>query len=337
MRLHINKSFSILLLVLCSLLIGGCSSPSAKSKEASAHTNDVSYTVTDDRGTVTTIKKKPMRILTCTTALDEIVLGLVEPERLVAINHVLSDPKRSNITSLADRIPVRIQRSPSIETVLSLKPDIVLAQDWVPYDNVQSWREMGIAVVVFRQSNSVETIRHNIRLAAEAIGEKERGEKLVQKMDTELMNLKKRIELMPKEKRGKRIALVSIMPAYGGAGCIFDDICKYINCINAKAEAGNRLGQVMTKEQFISCNPDYIFLPMYLDTPTRTEIYGSDYYSDPSLSTLSAVQNKQVCAPWAHYIYNVSQDVVFGIQEAARMVYGEEFAQPYNRFLTVAN
>lgn len=313
-------------------MMAGC----GETKTVAVNT-DGGYSVTDDKGTVSKFSKKPMRILTCTTALDEIVLGLVEPERMVAVNHILCDPTRSNIMHLAKRIPNRIQRSPSIETVLALKPDIVLAQEWVPYDNVLSWREMGIPVVVCKQSGNIDAIRHNVKLVAEAIGEKERGEKLLAKMEKELAELVKRIEKVPKEKKGKSIALVSVMPAYGGAGCIFDDICRYTDSINAKAVAGNKLGQTMTKEQFIACNPDYIFIPMYLDAPVKSEIYGADYYSDPSLSTVSAVQQGNVKAPWAHYIYNVSQDVVFGIQEAARMLYGEEFSQPYDRFLTVAN
>ena len=56
--------------------------------------------------------------------------------------------------------------------------------------------------------------------------------------------------------------------------------------------------------------------------------------SDPSLQVMKAVRDGHVCYPWAHYIYNISQNVVFGAQEAAYILYGDAFAQPKNRYLS---
>lgn len=327
-----KKKIYALVLTLLMLVVAGCSTPQTMRDNKSS---DGSYTVVDHTGKEVKIKKKPLRILTVTTALDEIVLGLVTPDKLVAVNHILVDPKRSNITHLAEKIPHKINRNPPVETVASLAPDIVLAQEWVPIANREAIRDLGIPVVICHQSNSIETVKKNVQLVADAIGESERGKSLVKKMDDELDRIVKQIEKVPAEKKGKSIALVSVMPTFGGAGCIFDDACKYTGSRNAKAEAGNKLGQSMTKEQFVACNPDYIFIPRYLDTPLITELYGSPYNEDPSLTMLKAVKNDQVRHPWAHYVYNVSQDVVYGVQETARMLYGEEFAQPYDRFLTV--
>ena len=155
-------------------------------------------------------------------------------------------------------------------------------------------------------------------------------------MDEELTAIQQRIARVPAEKKGKTVALVSIMPGYGGAGCVFDEIIRAAGGENAKALAGNRQGQAMTKEQFVACNPDYIFLPSYHDPRTKEEIYGAEYMSDPSLSGMKAVRENHLRYPWARYIYNISQNVVFGIQEAARVLYGEEFNQPPDRHLTVA-
>ena len=340
-RFLMGRGLALFLLLLLSLFATASGNEGEKGSSAKTEAEKPAlppglYEVVDARGDTVRIPTIPKRVLTFTTGADEIVLGLVKPERMIAVNEDFVDAGRSNVSALAKQVKNTIERNPTVERVVALKPDLVIVQDWIPMEKVQSLRDLGIPVVVSRTPRSIDDVRATIRLIAASLGERNRGEALVDLMDKELIALQARLNEVPLKEKGKTVALVSIMPAYGGAGGMFDDVIRAAGGQNAKALAGNRQGQAMTKEQFVACNPDYIFLPSYNNPQTKEEIYGTEYMSDPSLSGMKAVRENHLRYPWARYIYNISQNVVFGVQEAARMLYGEQFAQPPDRHLTVA-
>ena len=271
-----NQLMSFFIAVLTVCFLTGCADLS--------HNQGGGYQVTDVEGTVITIAHKPQRILTVSAGTDELMLGLVEPERMAAINESLADREHTNIPWVCDRIPTVIPRSPSVEQIAALHP--------------------------------------------------ERGEKLVGMMEEKLAEIRAKVAEVPEEKKHKSIALISIMVNYGGAGCTFDELCRCTDSINAKAAAGNRMGQEMTKEQLVAANPDYLFFPSYEDGATNEENYGRQYLEDPSLAQMTAVRERQIGHPWARYVYNLSQDIVYGIQETAWILYGDEFKQSRHEFLT---
>ena len=292
------------------------------------------YEVTDVEGTVVKIPHKPQRILTVSAGTDELMLGLVEPERLAAINESLADTEHTNIPWVRERIPTVIVRSPSVEQIAALRPDLVVVTPWMPRENIDAIRELNVPVIVCKSAATMEDIHGNIRLFAAAVGEPERGEKLIGMMEAKLAEIRAKIAEVPEEKKHKSIALISIMVNYGGAGCTFDELCRYTDSINAKAAAGNRMGQEMTKEQLVAANPDYLFFPSYEDGATNEENYGRQYLEDPSLAQTTAVRERQIGHPWARYVYNLSQNIVYGIQETAWILYGDAFRQSRHEFLT---
>ena len=292
------------------------------------------YEVTDVEGTVVKIPHKPQRILTVSAGTDELMLGLVEPERMAAINESLADTEHTNIPWVRERIPTVIVRSPSVEQIAALRPDLVVVTPWMPRENIDAIRELNVPVLVCKSAATMEDIHSNIRLFAAAVGEPERGEKLIGMMEAKLAEIRAKIAEVPEEKKHKSIALISIMVNYGGAGCTFDELCRYTDSINAKAAAGNRMGQEMTKEQLVAANPDYLFFPSYEDGATNEENYGRQYIEDPSLAQMTAVRERQIGHPWARYVYNLSQNIVYGIQETAWILYGDAFRQSRHEFLT---
>jgi len=325
MRKHI-RVYAVLTVIFAVLLIGGCINSSEQQAGG--------YQITDVEGTVVTFAHKPQRILTVSAGTDELMLGLVEPERMAAINESLADREHTNIPWVCDRIPTVIPRSPSVEQIAALHPDLVVVTPWMPRENIDAIRELNVPVVVCKSAATIEDIHANIRLFASAVGEPERGEKLIGKMEDKLAEIRAKVAQVPEEKKHKSIALISIMVNYGGAGCTFDELCNYTDSINAKAAAGNRMGQEMTKEQLVAANPDYLFFPSYEDGATNEENYGRQYLDDPSLAQMTAVRERQIGHPWARYVYNLSQNIVYGIQETAWILYGDDFKQSRHEFLT---
>ena len=201
-------------------------------------------------------------------------------------------------------------------------------------EKVTALRELGFPVVVIGPGNSYADIQGDISLIAQSISEEEKGQQIIAKMDEIRDDIVKKVEKIPPEKR-KSVTLLSVMRQYGGAGSAFDDMCRLTGVRNAIAEVGVKNGQVLTKELLVKSNPDYILLPSYDDKGTfDIDAFIASYLDDPSLASMRAIQNRALIFPRESYIYNSSQDFVFGMQELAYVVYGDEFAQEPNRHIS---
>ena len=306
----------LLLLLVLTALFSGCGSQDSASEGG--------YQVTDDQGTVVSFQAKPQRIVSLTMSTDNILLGLVKPERVVCANVLVDDPVSSNVVELGKDIPNKV-RHPKVEEILAMEPDLVIAANWGDIDYVESLRNMGINVVVVKCAKNLPDIRDNIRLIAAAVGEPRRGDKLVSMMDDKLAEIKAKVDKIPQEAR-KRVLLISLMNNYGGKDCIYDDACTLAGVTNCLSEYGLKRGDKLTKEMMVQMNPDMIFLPTYNAHGTfDIQDFRDRYLKDPALQQMAAIQSGSIREPRDAYIYTASQDFCFAVQEIAYTVYGDEF------------
>ncbi len=342
--MNTRKTFLLLVLVsaFCALLLSGCGSSGQKKDGAAGNTAQGkqtenfsgAYTVTDLRGTKVSFSSKPKKILTFAMYTDQIVLGLVTSDHLAGINTLLDDPVLSNIIPIAKKIPRKIG-NPGAEEVLAMKPDLVIVSDWTLQEKIQSMRDLGLKVVTVKSPETIQDVREAVTQVAAAIGEPEKGKQLIRLMDDKLAEIRKKSEKIKPENR-KNIVLLSLMTAYGGHGSAYNSACEEANVINGIAAAGLKNGQQLTKEMLIKINPDIMLLPVYNDRGKfDTQAFIDSYLKDPSLQTVKAIKNKRLIYPREQFIYNCSQDIVYCVQEIARVAYGDEFNFPDNARLTV--
>ena len=323
----LKKKLPVVFLCMLCVLLTACSMPKSAEEKPAA------YTVTDIEGTVVDFPSPPKRIVTLSMSTDETMLGLVEPQRMAAVNTLLDDPVSSNVTGLVKEIPQRIGNS-TVEEIMALQPDLVVVPDWGDLTMVPSLREVGLKVIVCKGASNLAEIRETIELLAAAAGVPERGQKLRAMMDAKLAEIQEKVAKIPQTER-KRVVLISLMSGYGGLGSSFDEACHYAGVINGRAELGIRDFQVMTKEQLVQIDPDILFLPTYNDHGKYdVEKFRREYLDDPSLQTMKAIRNEAFAEPFEGYIYNCSQDFVFGVQEIAYRVYGDDFKQGEDEHLS---
>ena len=315
----------LILVVLLLLLTTSCGG--GKNSEEQASDDPTSYSVTDITGRTIHFDAPPQRIVTLSSTLDQIVLSVVPPERLVAVNSSMKEPVNSNMVEIASRIPETI-RKPSVEYIVSLHPDVVLVADWQYMELANPLRDAGLKVVIGRGPHNLAEVKDLVRLTTETIGEKRKGKILLRKMDEKLAEIKKKVDAIPQEQR-KSVVFLSLMPTYGGKGSSFDDACHYAGVINGVSAYGLRNGQEVTKEVILSINPDILFLPDY---PWKGQAWLDEfirsYTEDPALQTLKALKTHSLVKPRSSFLYNCSQDFVYGVQEIAYRVYGDEFYLP---------
>ena len=318
--MRVRKILTLFLfsLFVISALLSGCNSSqqsqsgsktnAAQSKQETNTTD--SYSVSDLTGTKVTFTSKPKRILTFSMYTDQIVLGLVTSDHLVGINTLLDDPVLSNIIPIAKKITKKIG-NPGAEEVLTMKPDLVIVSDWTQAEKIQSMRDLGLKVVSVKSPETIQDAKDAVSQVAAAIGEPEKGRQLIGMMDKKLAEIREKTSKIKPEQR-KNVVLLSLMTAYGGSGCAYDDACREANVINGIAVAGLKNGQQLTKEMLIKINPDVMLLPVYNDRGKfDTQAFIDSYLKDPSLQTVKAIKNKKLIYPREQFIYNCSQDIVF--------------------------
>lgn len=327
---------SSLLIIFVLLLFLTTSCGGEKNVEETSANFSTSYAVTDITGRTIHFDAPPQRIVTLSATLDQIVLSVVPPERLVAVDSSMKDPINSNMVELASKIPQTIEQ-PSVESIVALQPDVVLIADWQYMELADPLRDVGLKVVVGRGPHDLAEVKDLVRLMTEAIGERRRGEILLRKMDEKLAEIKAKVDAIPQEKR-KSVVFLSLMPTYGGKGSSFDDACHYAGVINGVSAYGLRNGQEVTKEIILSIDPDVLFLPDY---PWKgqewLDAYIRSYTEDPALQTLKALKNHSLVSPRSSFLYNCSQDFVYGVQEIAYRIYGDEFYLPADAHISAVD
>ena len=316
----------LLLAVLPLLFAFGCGKASAP--------QETGYTVTDAQGHAVAFEKKPVRILNYGLWLDNIVLGMLPPERLVGIDHMADDPNSSNIVDIAAGFTEKINH-PSAERVLALHPDVVFLDANIDAGPAQTLPELGIRVVACKKPHNAEELRTAVRMVAAALGEEEKGEALVALFDAEREALAGRLKEVPPDAR-KTVVVISMSPTYGSRGGLFDGLCGMAGVTNGAAEIGLTAGQSLTKEHIVAVNPDVLIVPVWNDHGSYDiEKFNREYLDDPALQTVRAIRERQIYRPHEGYIYNASQDMIFGAQDIAHAAYGDIVPLPVHRHLSV--
>ena len=319
--------YRFIILLVMSMMLAGCSAHLPQQPAAPG-----SYQVQDDYGNTLVLKEKPKRIMTTHIYLDNIVLGLVEPERMLSVSKNMDSETKSfhnaGVKVIANKITM-----PGLEAVLALKPDLFIVHDLIGEDKIKSYRDMGIPVYVVKIPTDIKAVQHEIRKLAQLVGEEQRGQLLLEKMNKQLTRIEANI---PQNIQfSKSVVLVAANHAfYGGKGCMYDDVCKYAKVRNGIADLGVENGQTVSKEVMIEINPDYFFLTKSWNKDKASDDkLMREFLADKSLQDLQAVKKRQIALIDEKYIFAGHQNCVWSVQQLAHAVYGDVVAMEREEFL----
>ena len=144
----------------------------------------IPLTVVDDAGNAVVLAAAPVRIVSQTLATDEILLSLVDMSRIVAVTTFAVDNQISNVADLAAAVPRKLTQN--VETIISLKPDLVLVANWSDPAPVKQMREAGVPVYLMASGVSVSSIEEKIEKLAMMTDEEEKGRQIIARMEERL-------------------------------------------------------------------------------------------------------------------------------------------------------
>lgn len=310
--------FSFLLFVVLFLLVG-CE----MKKMGGDLESKESYTVTDAFKNKVTIPHKPKRILGTSSSIDTMLLGLVEPSRLAACFIADKDPSISYIADDVKNIELVIPLGGiSMEILTKASPDLIVASSYTKQEELYMWRNLGYPVIMIDGPKTIAQAEKDVLIIAEAVGEKERGRRVVDKMEEHL----KEIDTTLAENKFpvQKGLLVSQMSRYGGPGSMYHELLTRAGIKNAIAEVGVSNGQLLAQELIVKSDPDFFFV----STDRKSDETGAGKFREGFLAN-PAIQNmraySRVIPMEDRYIYASSQNCVYAVKAMANAVYGSLF------------
>ncbi|WP_297883757.1 ABC transporter substrate-binding protein [Phascolarctobacterium sp.] len=285
------------------------------------------YQVADDKGNILIFNEKPKRIYATTLSLEEILIDLVPLEHITAISEPAVDTKISLIANKAAHIPVKLPQKVSVEQILSLKPDLIIVQENSNAAFIQALKDVGLKVYITKVPTTLKMVRQRIINLAEAVGEKEQGEKIINELDAKTEFVKNVMNKIPSKDKKVLIAY-SLLGVFGSAEGLFNDICINSGVINGAALAGLVRGEHLSKEKIIDVDPDVLMFSDFSSTQEGdTELFRKEVLTDPALQSIKAIKNNNVIIIKDRHRYAASQYIGDGILDIAQKTYPEAFGK----------
>ena len=122
----------------------------------------------------------PRRIVSLNLCTDQLLVDLVPRERIAAVSFLATD---RTLSAYAARLQGLKQVRGTAEEVLALAPDLVIAGEYTTGPTVDLLRRLGVKLLVVPLAADFEGMRSSLRMISEAVGEKDRGEKIITEFD----------------------------------------------------------------------------------------------------------------------------------------------------------
>lgn len=193
---------------------------------------------------------EPSRIVTLSPACAEVVAGLGWGDRIVGVSDYTDYPE-----SAKSAASVGSYANPSLETIVSLKPDLVVAtSDGNPPAQLERLRFLGIDVFVLdlRRWNSIE--RTIVQLGSE-YGKKERAQEMVAEMGRVRQCITRKLE---GEERPRVLFAFDLDPAIAPGLDAFTNELVSIAGGDSVTEGAPTPYPRLTVEQIIALEPEVI-------------------------------------------------------------------------------
>ncbi|MED1797389.1 ABC transporter substrate-binding protein [Brevibacillus porteri] len=326
-RLTIN--WMILLTV---VWVAGCGSPKDQSEQPLIHSTTQSaeqqypITVSVD-GKEVTILKKPQRIAALSLDAAEVVLELVEPERMTVVPKSISNRSLAYRTEEGSKVKNKIAGATSLdpEQILSYEADLLIMTKLHDKEKEANTllQQSGIPIISLESWSTLDAVMANILTIGKATGETSKAEEIVADMRGRAEKVKKAIE---GTNQPSVLVVSPLGPGTGpylmGSTNISYDLVRLAGAKHAADNLGLSRTTKATIEQIIKADPEYILLVEWQEGKVDDM---NDIMQAPGWSTLQAVKNEQVKRMPARKLLNPNGYSIDTLEEIARWLHPDRF------------
>lgn len=225
----------------------------------------------------------PSRVVSLNPCIDTILVHLAEPQQIGALSHYARQRQSSTIADVAERLPFTYE---SAEEIIEIAPDLVLASKHSGRATRQALEHFGIPVETFSTPNSVADSIEMVRRVAKLVGQVDRGEKLIAKIDAAILNAG------PDRSRPPIKAIV-FQPRglVAGKGTLVDEMLSRSGFENVAARYGVEKWGNVPLELLVSDPPEILLSPQ----PSESSLTRAErVVSHPALASIAHLMKRAV-------------------------------------------
>ena len=285
----------------------------------------------DPLGQGHTLSAPPQRIVSGILAGDEMLAELVKPARLVGVTHLADAPGISNVAGHYPKSIARIQAE--VETMLALRPDLVLVSTHTNAITVRLLMRAGVAVARFAAFDSFAQIADNIHTLGEIVGAPARAAAVVANMQSRLTAIQQQVAGRPRPRvlyyslsgntGGPGSRYYSLSGNTGGPGSLTDEMVQLAGGYNVIRDTGITGYRRITPELAITLQPEVILMSGW--SGGEGEATTKLLREDPAWQRVPAIQRNRVYALRGGWVTSGSQFRVAGVAAVAELLHPEAF------------
>lgn len=276
--------------------------------------------IVDDLGRIVTLEEIPQRIVSLAPSNTEILFALDLGDRVVGVSDFCDYPEE-----LLDRIDAgEIQRVGSewpgfsLETIVSLVPDVAFAIGETVPDYVDDLEGLGIPVAML-QPQDIAGILGDIELVGEITGKEEEAEELVDEMHEHMVSICATTATAAARPTifYELDATNPALPWTAGSGTFIDILITL--AAGENIASGVEGWTTFSLEEILSCDPDMIILGDY------PWVSPEDVLAREGWETLSAVQNEAIYGIDVDQVSRPGPRIFDGLEQLAEIIHPELF------------
>lgn len=234
-------------------------------------------TIVDSFDNEAVISGEPLRIVSCAPAITEMLFELGAGDKVVGRTDYCNYPLEVSDIESVGMIDV-----PSIEAIVALEPDLVIASSIFTEDSYKALTDLGITVVIFHDEYDVDGVKNMISSIGEIINRNEAALDLISRMTETIEGVQASVEGLEKP-------TVYFAMSFGEYGDYTSGGDTYVHQMITTAGGDNIASDLMgwsySVEKLVEEDPDIIIVNQYML---------EDFLVTAPYSELSAVKNGRV-------------------------------------------
>ena len=223
----------------------------------------------------------PQRIISLGPINTENVYLLGADDRLIANTSYCTRPAAAK-----DKDKIGSVMQVSLEKIVSLKPDLVLATGLTQQQQLQQMKNLGLRVVQFQQPSSFDAICTQFLQLGRLLGAEKKAQEIVKQARHRVQAVAKRYAELPRQTVFLQIGSRPLFSSVKGS--FTNDYIIYSNGTNI---AGNQKNGTMNYERVLAHNPDVIIIAIM---GTESGIAATEKKKWYKLSGMKAVKNDRI-------------------------------------------
>lgn len=193
----------------------------------------------------------PQRIVSLGLCTDQLLLMMVEHDRIASLTHSSIDKKMSYMAEYVGDIPLN---HASVEEIIPFQPDLIVGSAYAAQDTVRFLRLLGYEVKLISLPRSVAEVRSHLREFATWLGREQQAEKLITDMDITILDAQQRNA----HKSEKSVVIYSPNGYTIGSDTLENDVLIHAGFRNLSATGGIQGFTKVSLETLVATRPDYL-------------------------------------------------------------------------------